>query len=81
MSRAPLNAPLATNRNRAAGHAKDLTRRCFTASAATSAVGLKPASPDNALSEEGQFLLNCQLSPESVLANRPQDSLSLLPDA
>ena len=43
VSRAPLKAPLATNRNRAAGHARDLTRRCLTASAATTAVGLKPA--------------------------------------
>ena len=47
VSRAPRKAPLATNRNSAAGHASDLTRRCFTASAATSAVGLKPARPEH----------------------------------
>ena len=58
VSRAPRKAPLATNRNKAAGHARDLTRRCFTASAATSAVGLKPARLEH---HEHVHILNIQV--------------------
>jgi hypothetical protein len=64
VSRAPLKAPLATKSSSTAGHASERMRRCFTASAATAAVGWNPAPHCGCSSTPSSVHNNasCQLS-------------------